>query len=744
MIRVAATLLVAVLALPSAAAAQALAPTTITIPRVATAPRLEDYLPGGSTPGLKVTDFRQRQPKDLEPATQPTAAYLSYDGSSVYAAFVCTQPRSDIRARMQKREDVGSDDLVGLYLDTFHDRQRAYFFLSTPIGIQADGIISETGGDDFSFDTQWTSEGRLTADGYVVLVTVPFKSLRFPARADESQRWGVSLLRNIQSNDEESYFPGSTQRVNGFIAQFATADGIEDVSPGRNVQLIPYGTFTGARFLAPPLPGTEAAAYSRENVGRAGLDVKLVPRDAVTLDFTLNPDFSQVESDEPQVTVNQRFEVFFPEKRPFFLENSDYFSSFMTLFFSRRIRDPQAGARLTGKFGRWATGALVMDDRAPGRDVDPASPAAGDRAYNVVGSARRDFANQSTFQVIGTSRTFAGASNQVGSVTSHLRLNQNWFFDTQVAASHDTPLTGETASGAASFFGLIRNGRALNYYLAYSDASPNFRVPLGFIPRTDMRDVTSFLNYRWHPKTGPLTEWGPNSLVALTWDYGGDLQDWVVRFPVQFDFKRNTEAFYRHALISETVGGIELEQREDLVEFDTAAWRWFDFDTTISFGTRPNYHPAGGLVPFLGDFQDWNVEVTVKPVSRLSVSQTVLWSRLDGRDDTPAAGTRIFDNVLTRWRANYQFTREWSLRAIVDYNTLTPNPAVVALEKERHLGADVLLTWLAHPGTAIYVGYTDGYDDVRVNPSRPMLTDEGALRSTGRQVFVKASWLFRF
>jgi hypothetical protein len=732
-----------VIALPASAAAQAVPPARITIPLAATPPKLEDYLPGGAMPGLRVDDFRQRQPKDLEPSTQPTTAYVSYDRSTFYVAFVCTQPRADIRARLQKREDVGSDDLVGFYLDTFHDKQRAYFFYSTPIGIQADGIISETGGSDYSFDTQWSSEGRVTGDGYVVLVAVPFKVLRFPVTAGGAQEWGFSLIRIIRSNNEESYFPGNTTRVNGFVAQFATADGVADVSPGRNIQFIPYGTFTGARFLDQESLDAAAGGYERKNEGRAGIDIKLVPRDAVTLDFTINPDFSQVESDEPQVTVNQRFEVFFPEKRPFFLENADFFNSFLTLFFSRRLRDPQFGARMTGKFGKWATGALVMDDRAPGRSVEPGTPGDGDRAYNVVGSARRDFANQSTLGFLGTSRNFGGSSNQVGSVTSHLRLNPNWFLDTQVVGSHDTSLSGETTSGAATFLGLIRNGRSLNYYLAYSDVSPNFRVPLGFVPRTDMRDVSSFMAYRWHPKTGPLTEWGPNSYLEGTWDYGGDLQDWTVRFPVQFNFKRNSFAFYRHALISETVSGIELAEREDLVQFGTSSLRWLDVSGTVSFGTRPNYYPAGGLVPFLGDFQDWNIAVTVKPVSRLSVSQTLIVSSLDGRDDTPAADATIFDNVLTRTRANYQFTRAWSLRAIVDYSSLTPNPAVVELERGRHLGGDILLTWLAHPGTAIYVGYTDRYDDVLVDPTRRMLTDEGALQSTGRQVFVKASWLFR-
>lgn len=730
---------VCLLSLPASAVAQALPPTTITIPRVSAAPKFEDYLPGGSMPGLKITDFRQRQPQDLAPVSQPTAAYVSYDDLNVYAAFVCTQPRATIRARMQKREDIGSDDLVGVYFDTFHDKQRAYLFYASPLGIQADGIMTENNGEDFSFDTEWHARGKLTDQGYVVLIAVPFKALRFPATSDGRQQWGFSLVRSIRASNETSFWPGNTTRVNGFLAQFATANGVENVSPGRNIQLIPYGTYTGARFL-----DSDAGAYSRRDEGRAGLDLKLVPRDAMTLDVTVNPDFSQVESDEPQVTVNQRFEVFFPEKRPFFLENSDFFNSPTTLFFSRRLRDPQAGVRLTGKFGQWATGALVMDDRAPGRSVDPSSAAFGARAYNLVGSARRDFANQSNVGFFATSRHFGASSNQVGAVSGHVRLNKNWFADGQTIASRDTTLDGVTSSGSSTFFGLNRSARALSYSLSYNDVSPNFRVPLGFVPRTDMRDVSSFLTYRWFPKNSRILNWGPNSYAEGTWNYAGELQDYIFRFPVFVQFRRQTSIFARHSVISETVAGVKLAQREEQFQFNSSYLRWLELDFSLTAGTRPNYFPADGMRPFLGNFQDWNIGVGVKPISRLALNQAILWSQLSGRTGTPAAGANVFDNALLRTRVNYQFSREWSLRAILDYNSLVPNTAVVGLERGRHVGADFLLTWLPHPGTAIYIGYTDGYDNVRLDPTRRVFSTDGALNSTGRQVFLKSSWLLRF
>ena len=727
------------LAAPSVAMAQAPAPTTISIPKVASAPKFEDYLPGGPMPGLRITDFRQRDPHDLAPGTQPTSAYISYDAENLYAAFVCSQPRALIRARMQKREDINADDVVGLYLDTFHDKQRAYFFYASPLGIQGDGIMTESAGEDFSFDTEWHSKGTLTEAGYVVLITVPFKALRFPSAADGQQQWGFGLVRAVRSANETDFWPANTSRVNGFIAQFATANGIESVSPGRNVQFIPYGTFTGARYL-----DTDAGAYARKDEGRAGMDMKFVPRDAVTLDFTVNPDFSQVESDNPQVTVNQRFEVFFPEKRPFFLENSDFFSSPTTLFFSRRIKDPQFGARMTGKFGQWSTGALVIDDRAPGHAVDPANTAYNDRAFNVVGAARRNFANQSTVGFVGTSRNFGDSSNQVGEASAHIRLNKNWFLDGEAIGSHNTTLDAVTTSGATTFVGLNRSGRALAYTLSYNTVSPGFRAPLGFVPRTDIQDVTSFLTYRWHPKTGLVTSWGPNSYVEGTWNYKGQLQDYIVRFSVNVQFKRQTSIFARHALIFETISGLKLGEHEDLFQFNSSYIPWLSVNLSAAAGTRPNYFPAGNLAPFLGNFQDWNIGLGMKPLSRLAIDQTIIWSRLSGRDGTPAAHANIFDNTLLRSRVNYQFTREWSLRAILDYNSLDPNALVVGFEKGRHFGADVLLTWLPHPGTAFYLGYSDGYDNVRLDPTHRVFNTDGALNSTGRQVFVKSSWLLRF
>jgi hypothetical protein len=729
--RVGILLLLAALGAPVAAAGQA-AQTRIQIPRVDTAPTLDDFA-GGTGPGVAVSNFLQREPGDLVPVSEPTTAYLSYDHDALYVAFVCkaSNPAS-IRARMSRRESVFDDDWVGVFLDPFQERQRAYMFFSNPIGIQADGVTSESTGDDMSFDAVWTTAARRTADGYVALIAIPFKSLRFPSGTDP-RGWGISLARRLPTRTETAFWPGITLRVNGFTAQFGVMDGIRGVSPGRNVQFIPYGTFAGSRVL----DDTSDVRASHADF-RGGVDTKVVLRDKITVDATINPDFSQVESDEPQVTVNQRFEVFFPEKRPFFLENADYFQTPITLFFSRRIHDPQLGSRVTGRVGRWSLGALAMDDRQPGREVDAASDASGDRMVNVVLRARRDFSNQSNVGFLVTSRDFGASSSRVGSIDGRLRLNPRWIADGQALVTKDTALDGASTSGEALWLGLHRSGRTFSNDLTYQDLSPGVRAPLGFVPRTDIRRVTQFAAFRWYPKKRRVTTFGPNMFVEGTWDHAGTLQDWTVRFPFQVQLGQ-TYLFVRHARMMERFAGVDYPEHENVVNVFSTVISWLTFNAAYSSGTRPNFFPAPGVSPSLAHFIDASAGLTFRPRSGLLLDETYLYSRLS----QPSAS--IFDNHIVRSKVNYQFTRALSLRGIVDYNAILPNQALVSLDRRKHLTADLLVTYLVHPGTAVYIGYTDGYDNLRRDPISGDLKLGGApTLSTGRQLFVKSSYLLRF
>jgi hypothetical protein len=315
-----------------------------------------------------------------------------------------------VRAQLARRENIYDDDLVQVMLDTFHDERRAYSFVVNPLGVQLDRFYAEGQGFDDSFDTLWHSDGRLTDRGFVVWIAIPFRSMRFPTTGG---RWGIVLQRIIPRLNEVQFWPYVSSRISGRLNQEASVDGLREISPGRNIQLIPYGIYNAYRALDQRDPSRPS--FTGESLdGSVGPDAKFVVKDRLVLDFTVNPDFSQVESDQPQNTVNQRFEVFFPEKRPFFLENSSFFNTPINLLFTRRIGDPQFGTRATGKLGSCAVGLLFADDQGPGRSVADTDPLRGERAYFGVARVSRDILKNSSVGVIYTERRFVNEYNRVG------------------------------------------------------------------------------------------------------------------------------------------------------------------------------------------------------------------------------------------------------------------------------------------------------------------------------------------
>ncbi|MCC6862664.1 MAG: carbohydrate binding family 9 domain-containing protein [Bryobacterales bacterium] len=711
-------------------------------------PRLEDYLDGPSRAGA-ITEFRQREPGDGAPASRETAAYLSYDDRNLYVVFVCKDQPSLVRARMSKREAIDNDDAVGVILDTFHDRQRAYLFVSNPLGVQADAIVSEGQEDDYSYDTLWYSRGRFTDDGYAVWMAIPFRSLRFPAGA--GQKWGVAVGRRITRTNEEVFWPFITRREQSFLRQLASLEGMERISPGRNLQFIPYGIATGARFFE--APGTAPPGFRTRNELRAGLDSKIVLRDSLTVDLALNPDFSQVESDEPQVTVNQRFEVFFPEKRPFFIENAGYFATPINLFFSRRVVDPEFGARVTGKLGSWALGALAMDDRAEGDRAAPGTPGSGERAAIGVLRLKREFSGQSSLGAMFTRRDFGFGSNEVLAADARFKLGRAWIVEGQAARSYTRLNRQERAalSGPAYRAEIDHEGRRLYAGSQYSDYSPDFRSELGYVPRVDIRRSQNRFQYQWRPETGPVTSFGPGYTYTAIWGRDGRLQEWTHDPMFRAEFKGPSFLMFRWAEGYELFRGRGFRKRSPGFEFITERLKWLLLSGSLQNGHRINYYPGAGLAPFSASSLDTRFQLSFIPWKRMRVDETYLYSRLGVREGQAIAGAppgaAVFNNHIWRTRLNYQFTRELSLRAIVDYNAVLANPALVSLDPARGITRDVLLTWLLHPGTAVYIGYTDRYENlayVLTQPYRTYRTGSLSEMMSARQFFVKLSYLLRF
>jgi hypothetical protein len=746
------------------------------IPRVHRAPKLEDFLEDHPREAeLTVTDFRQNTPGDGTPATESTTAYLSYDGKNLYAVFVCHDEVGAVRAHLSKREATDQDDGVGVLLDTFRDFHRAYFFYSNPLGVQTDAIYTEGQGYDFSFDTLWDNAGRVMNDGYIVFFSIPFKSLRFSNEPE--QTWGVALYRVILRKSEYDYWPYVTQRVEGLTQQFAPVAGLENVSPGRNIQLIPYGLLANDHFLNQPNPPSAATppTFQDRFEHRAGLDAKFVAKDSLTFDVTLNPDFSQVESDDPQVTVNQRFAVFFPEKRPFFIENAGFFMTPINLFFSRQIANPQFGTRMTGKLGNWTLGALIIDDRQPGQGFT--SGPYNTRAVDEVLRVTREFGNQSFIGGFFSSRDFADTSNRVASLDARLKLSKNWVVDIQgvhswtrqdlnagqncLSFASSAPAIG-SQQGNALWADASYSGRHFSFSTNYNDFSPNFCTELGFVNRIDIRQNNAFGGYFWRPDKSKIIDFGPIFSETVDWNHNSILQDWQAAVGFQVDLTKQTTISVNRGEAYELFDNIGFRKHSTSVLAATQPYKWISFSTRYTQGIGENFFPAPGLLPFLANVRRVNFGLTLRPSARFRFDETLIYYRLGTRAGwvTPpfSPGQSVFNNYLNRAKLNYQFTKELSLRLILDYNATIANTNLLDLQTNlgsfdggpiaptKQFTTDVLLTYLLHPGTAVYLGYNNGYSDLTLHPgTSPFVTAQGAPNnSTSRLFFIKLSYLLRF
>ena len=709
----------------------------VQIPKIARRPVLEEFLDGRSRSDMRrIDDFRQRQPGDGEPVSRKTTAWIGYDDVNLYVVFVCESPPGQTRARIARREDIFSDDIVGVLLDTYHDRQHAYEFFVNPYGVQADGVEIEGTNDDMSWDTLWYSDGRLTPEGFAAMMTIPFRSLRFARSA--IQTWGMALMRIIPTTNENAFWPYVTNKLNGFAQQMGTMNGLEGISPGRNLQFIPYAAFASSHFLDNPALGVPS--FQTKHDFRAGLDAKAVLHDSLTLDVALNPDFSQVESDDPQVTVNQRFEVQFPEKRPFFLENTAFFHTPEQLFFSRRIVDPEYGARLTGKLGRWNLGLLGIDDRAAGQTLDPEDPHFGGRAAIAVARVQREFGSQSNIGAMFTDREFAGGYNRVEAIDARLKLNDNWAISGQGMASQTLLENGTHSGGDAFNFELNRSSRNWFFDWQYIDRGEGFRTDLGFVNRVDIRQAQQFAMRRWHPKSKVLLSFGPQVSSTVIFDHHGVQQEWRVNPGFFVELPRSSYLILDQNNAFERFAGINFRHQGTNIGAHTEYSKRATIDFNHIVTTTIVYNPANGLNPFLANEKDWQVRLTFRPMSRLKLDEIYFYTGLR----TP--GAAVFANHLARSRLNYQFNRALSLRMIVDYNATLENPALVNLTRQKRVTGDVLLTYLIHPGTALYLGYTDRLENLRLFPGAPPTVGTIGFPSTttARQFFVKASYLFRF
>ena len=713
---------------------------TLHVPRIALPPTLDQAVEGRLPPDMVgVSDFRQRDPGDGDPVSRPTTAHVGYDSAHLYVVFTCQEDPGSVRAKLTRREAFAGDDTVFVALDTFRDRRRAYLFFANPLGIQLDAINTDGQGDDATFDALWHSEGRLTADGFVVLMAIPFRSLRFTGAPD--QTWGIALGRQIAGRNELAFWPRVTRRIASTGEQMATLSGLRRITPGRNLQAIPYAAVTGSRYL-----DEGQARYRRETLGRVGFDAKAVVKDAITIDVTANPDFSQVESDEPQVTVNQRYETFFPEKRPFFVENAGMFRLPVNLFFSRRIVDPRLGARVTGKLGGWTIAGLAIDDRAPGGSPPDEDAGRGDTARSAALRVQRDVGAKSTVGVFASDYEFGPESNRVVAADARFQLSPRLVFVGAAARTRTVRPDGTTAAGGLSVASLDYSSRSLGWQVTYTTRSPDLHTAMGYQPRLDFRAPLFTARYTWFARGGRVLSVTPRAGGYVMWNYAGSLTEWSLDPEVSVELPAATSLVVQHSAFYERYKGTDLGQRSTTFKASTSWFRWLTADVRYVVAVRPNYYPVAGASPFLGDGREWQLAIRLRPSSRLGLEGTWISNRLDAggvSSGIPARGS-VYRSTLARAQAVYQFGRTLSLRAIADWNGVEANPALILLERDRRLTGDVLLTWQLNPWTALYAGFNDRHANLAVAPGGSLQRTASPGLNTGRQFFVKVGYLLRY
>jgi hypothetical protein len=543
-------------------------------------------------------DFYQISPGDNIAPSGATEAYIGYDSKFLYLGFRCHDDPSKVRASVAKRDQVFDEDNVRVFLDTFNDQRKAYVLGWNPLGVQQDGIMNEGGNLDFSVDVVMESKGELTSDGWTVEVAIPFKSLRYEAGKDKL--WGIHVWRNIDRfNDEiDSWVPFSRD-ISGTLTQEGHLTGLEGISTERTLEIIPSITLseTGRRVSAlsaaqltmnsPPLdPGRMLNEPIESDLG---LTMKYGITPTVTLDLAINPDFAQVEADQTVVLANQRFPIFFEEKRPFFLEGIDIFQTPLQAVHTRAIVDPDVAVKLTGKRGRNTFGILLASDNAPGNfsqdernDITqlPVIQRFIDKnAYIGIVRLKRDVGKESNLGLLFTSYNFIEKHNQLGGIDGRFKLSKQKTLSFQVLGStsrrcffqpsantHSPKITEPCFSGFSqdpqdptrlienSSFDYFRTGNGLGYNYSYNRDGRHFyygfngngrtryyRADVGFTRRTNTNFAGGYFGYQSEQKPkAKLISWNVNNNAGINFNWQRQSQSSYDEASISFNFQRNS------------------------------------------------------------------------------------------------------------------------------------------------------------------------------------------------------------
>lgn len=690
--------------------AQTPAKEPLRIPRFDKAPRIDGVLDDlWAAQGLKIDDFIQLSPKENGTPTEKTTAWLGFDENNFYFAFRCLDSQiGKLRCSVTNRDGCLEDDWVFLFVDTFNEKRRAFTFILNPIGVQYDGMRTEGGGNDNidnSWDTVFASEGKVDAEGWTVEGAIPFKSLRFPDA--NLKTWNLVIGRNLPRTGEVVMWPRYSREIPGLLMQGGLFNLEGPVKKGRNLEVMPVVT-----------------SLKREGRGvdfEPGANVKYGLNSDMTLDLTVNPDFSHIEADAPQIDYNLRYALRYAEKRPFFLEGMEIFQyPDIEMVYTRRIIDPLAGVKLSGKTGRFAYGVLSSFDQHPSEslwDVHGGSGESDKKALFNIFRVKADVFNKESYLGFTLAdKEIDGSWNRVAGIDGQWRFKNRIFFSFQAIAAKTRTDGADSAVAPALYADLFYQTKYWGAGAFWQAIHPEFEASSGFVNRVDYRVAGAYTWFTFYTDKPWLNQIRINLNLRDRLGYFDDVrQDRQFQTRVQFRLTEFNVVNVQYRAGRERYEDLDFRKNAFYVEAETQFIRWLPFYGFFQTGDAINYDPDD---PFRGWSDSYGLGMTLKPSKRLQLgvdlSKETFWRSLGGE--------RLWDYNVVRQRTTYQISKALSLRAIVDYNHFY-----------KQWFGSFLVSYVPRPGTVFFLGLDSNYFR---NPS-------GHYGRENYSVFLKFSYWWR-
>jgi hypothetical protein len=667
-------------------------------------PVLYEWFPGNNT----------------EPPVE-TEALVTFGERALYVAFRAKDPNpKQIRAHLMDRDQISTfvqDDYVIVQLDTFNDGRRAFQFRINPLGVQADAFSSEVEGiEDWSWDMIWDSKGRITADGYVVEIAFPFNQLRFQSTQDV-QTWGIDVGRSYpRSSRHRMNNAGRDRNLSCIICQFNKVTGLQGLKPGKNLEFDP--TLTASRTdELDEYP--EGSLEDGDGEVEAGITARWGITPSLVLTGTINPDFSQVEADVAQLAINERFALFYEEKRPFFLEGVDVFSTPINAVYTRTVISPDWGLKLTGKQNRNGIGLFAAEDTVnlllfPSNQRTD-STLLDESVTSGVVRYRRDVGANSSLGVIYTGREGENSyHNRVGGFDGLFRIGdkdtvefQYLYSDTQyadsVAAEYEQPLGSFTDDAFELEY--THDSNKWFWQLEYEDFGPGFRVDSGFVPRVDTKEAGFFVMRRfWAPaeKDPWWDRWDVIARGERVEDHEGQLTD------------ENFEFIGRLFGPLQTIVNGSIGRKKEYYEgilYEDLDWG------ELGFEMQPSGAIKLELFALAGDSIDYANNQPADELLLVPGLEAKLGRHVNLRFDhtmqrLDVEGGKLFEANLSQARLIYNFNVRSFVRGIFQWRDIERNPDLYSFEvepKTETLFTQLLFSYKLNARTVLFAGYSDNH-----------------------------------